>query len=294
MEIRVTVPEPRVVVSPAALDLGAAHQGDTRTARLTVSNQGGSPCEVMVAGDAGWATAAPDRFRCAPGQSVTVTVAADTSRMGLGMHKATLAVRSTAGDWQDEAGVQVALALPWLRTFAHRYRTALTAVAFAIEDGGPRWGLLASIGIVLLICCAVSIPVGGRVVHLAYTELMERGAVFSNTPREVVITVVATPTAEHSTSSSPLTGAQIQEIVSGAPAAETDLRVGDVITAIEKISLDVDHRLADILARYRPGDAISIVFQRQGVTYITRAILGPHPDDASRPYLGIRYIDVPP
>ena len=127
--LRISVPEPQVTVTPAALDLGAAYQGETRTAGLTVSNQGGSPCDVTVAGGADWAKITPDHFRCASGKSVAVTIAADTSRMGIGTHRTAVSVTAEAGGWRQETPVTAEVELPWLKTFARRYRKALAVLA---------------------------------------------------------------------------------------------------------------------------------------------------------------------
>jgi len=127
--VSVVAPEPALVVDTAALDLGAAYQGETRSGRITVSNRGGSPCEVVVGSNPGWAAATPERFRCQPGQSVAVTIAADTSRMGLGIHNTQLTVTAQAGGWRQERPVAVSVTLPRLKAFVHRYRVALTALS---------------------------------------------------------------------------------------------------------------------------------------------------------------------
>lgn len=109
VEIRVTVPEPQIVVNPPALDLGMVRQGKIGAARLVVSNQRGSPCEVTAAADVSWIKAVPDRFRCPVGSNVDVTIQADTGHARLGAHRATLSVRSTVGNWQTQMTVVVTL-----------------------------------------------------------------------------------------------------------------------------------------------------------------------------------------
>ena len=130
--LRITVPEPQVTVTPAALRLGAAYRGETRTAGLTVNNQGGSPCDVKLAGGADWAKITPDHFRCASGKSVAVTIAADTSRMGIGTHRTAVSVTAEAGGWRQETPVTAEVELPWLKTFARRYRMALAGLAVVL------------------------------------------------------------------------------------------------------------------------------------------------------------------
>ena len=130
--LRISVPEPQVTVAPAALRLGAAYRGETRTAGLTVSNQGGSPCDVTVAGGADWAKITPDHFRCASGKSVAVTIAADTSRMGIGTHRTAVLVTAEVGGWRQETPMTAEVELPWLKTFAWRYRKALAVLAIVV------------------------------------------------------------------------------------------------------------------------------------------------------------------
>ena len=113
---------------PGRAGLGAAYRGETRTAGVTVSNQGGSPCDVTVAGGADWAKITPDHFRCASGKSVAVTIAADTSRMGIGTHRTAVSVTAEAGGWRQETSVTAEVELPWLKTFTRRYRKVLAVL----------------------------------------------------------------------------------------------------------------------------------------------------------------------
>lgn len=123
--VTVTVPEPRILVNSKDLNLGTALQGETRSTDFTVSNQGSSPCQISVASSAGWATISPDHFLSAPGRSVQIVVTANSSRMSLGTHKASLAVIAEAGAWRHETLVPVTVRLPWLKTFVRRQRKAL-------------------------------------------------------------------------------------------------------------------------------------------------------------------------
>jgi serine protease Do len=84
-------------------------------------------------------------------------------------------------------------------------------------------------------------------------------------------------------------GALIVEVVPGSPAAEAGLQVDDLIVAIDSVSLDLNHDLADVLAQYAPGDRITVRFWRAGQTEAARIKLVEHPDLARRAYLGVRY-----
>lgn len=90
----------------------------------------------------------------------------------------------------------------------------------------------------------------------------------------------------------PQAGALIQEVVDGSPAADADLRRNDVITQVEDTPIDADHRLADVVSQYKPGDTVSFTVWRGGNTRVVKVTVGAHPDDAKRAYLGVRYSDI--
>jgi hypothetical protein len=92
----------------------------------------------------------------------------------------------------------------------------------------------------------------------------------------------------------PQSGALIQEVVEGSPAADADLRSNDVITQVEGTAIDADHRLADMVSQYKPGDTVSFTVWRGGNTRVVKVTVGAHPDDAKRAYLGVRYSDIAP
>ena len=92
----------------------------------------------------------------------------------------------------------------------------------------------------------------------------------------------------------PQAGALIQEVVEGSPAADADLRRSDVITQVEHTPIDPDHRLADVVSQYKPGDTVILTVWRGGSTRIVTVTVGAHPDDAERAYLGVRYSDIAP
>ncbi len=92
----------------------------------------------------------------------------------------------------------------------------------------------------------------------------------------------------------PRTGALIQEVLPNTPAAEAGLRVGDMIIRVDNTPVDARHRLAAIIAQYKPGDKVSLTVWRPGDTRTLTATFGAHPDDAQRPYLGVMYVELPP
>jgi membrane-associated protease RseP (regulator of RpoE activity) len=84
-------------------------------------------------------------------------------------------------------------------------------------------------------------------------------------------------------------GALITEVLGGTPAEEAGIRVGDIVTAVDRTPVDRNHELSSILAGYEPGDRVTLTLWRLGQSQALRVILGEHPDIAGTPYLGIRY-----
>jgi membrane-associated protease RseP (regulator of RpoE activity) len=88
-------------------------------------------------------------------------------------------------------------------------------------------------------------------------------------------------------------GAVVQEVVTGSPAEDAGMAIGDIITAVDGTPIDANHRLADVVGQYQPGDRVKLTILRAGATKSITATLGENPQDSTRPYLGVRYADVP-
>ncbi|MHB0876243.1 MAG: PDZ domain-containing protein [Anaerolineae bacterium] len=90
-------------------------------------------------------------------------------------------------------------------------------------------------------------------------------------------------------------GATITYVEPGGPAELAGLTRGDVITAVDSVRIGLDQDLADVIGTYDPGDTITIEYRhwRTGQSDTTTVRLGEHPDDSSRPYLGIEYSTTP-
>jgi S1-C subfamily serine protease len=86
-------------------------------------------------------------------------------------------------------------------------------------------------------------------------------------------------------------GALVQEVVAGSPAEAAGVQVGDIITEVDGMPIDANHRLADVVSQYQPGDPVKITVWRAGATKSITATLGENPQDSTRPYLGVRYTD---
>jgi S1-C subfamily serine protease len=88
-------------------------------------------------------------------------------------------------------------------------------------------------------------------------------------------------------------GALVQEVIVVSPAEAAGVQVGDIITSVDGTPIDANHRLADVVGQYQPGDRVKLTILRAGATKSITATLGENPQDSTRPYLGVRYADVP-
>ncbi len=86
-------------------------------------------------------------------------------------------------------------------------------------------------------------------------------------------------------------GAIIQEVIAGSPAEDAGVAIGDIITAVDGTPIDANHRLADVVSAYQPGDRVKLTVWRAGATKGITVTLGENPQDGTRPYLGVRYTD---
>jgi hypothetical protein len=84
-------------------------------------------------------------------------------------------------------------------------------------------------------------------------------------------------------------GAVIVEVISGTPADDAGLQLGDVVVRVDRAPVDASHDLADLLAQYEPGDRVALGVWRAGEIIRVRVTLVEHPDRRGEPYLGIRY-----
>lgn len=81
----------------------------------------------------------------------------------------------------------------------------------------------------------------------------------------------------------------ITEVMEGSPADKAGLRRGDIILAVDGERLSQTYSLADALSKHQPGDKVKLTVWERGRRREIAVTLAPHPDDASRPYLGVRY-----
>ena len=72
-------------------------------------------------------------------------------------------------------------------------------------------------------------------------------------------------------------GAEIIEIAPGSGAADSTLRVGDVITAVDGDDITEPSSLGAAIARYQPGDTVTVTVDRNGQTSEATVTLGTRP-----------------
>jgi serine protease Do len=90
-------------------------------------------------------------------------------------------------------------------------------------------------------------------------------------------------------------GALVISVTEGSPAERAGLEVGNVITAIDDVSLDDQEDLAVLIGERDPGDTVQLTLGGvAGDTETLKVTLGRHPDRGGETaYLGITYRMVP-
>jgi len=90
-------------------------------------------------------------------------------------------------------------------------------------------------------------------------------------------------------------GAVIVEVMPDSPAEKAGLQKGDVIVAVDGQKLDAENNLADLIAKYKPGDTVTLEIERPDdkEPFEVTVKLGEHPDKEGAAYLGVRYSAFP-
>ena len=163
-------------------------------------------------------------------------------------------------------------------------------------------GIIVAVGLLLsVVLGAVAGGVAGYFVGreqaraVAGAEVSERSNVEQ---QELVIPWLQTPEAHELPERTPFSrrpnqtaspGAYLTEVTPDTPAERAGLRAGDTILAVndEEVTLAMD--LAQIIRKYKPGDTVTLRYSRDGNEKTATVTLGQHPDDPSRPFLGVTY-----
>ncbi len=72
-------------------------------------------------------------------------------------------------------------------------------------------------------------------------------------------------------------GAKITRVVSGSPASDAGLKVGDVITKLDGSNIESADDLTAAISAHAPGDKVSVALTRAGVTKTIAVTLGTRP-----------------
>lgn len=79
----------------------------------------------------------------------------------------------------------------------------------------------------------------------------------------------------------------INEVIADSVAANAGLQIGDVITAIDDQAVLNNAELIGEIASRSPGTAVRLTIRRGENTLVATILLGTHPDDETRPFLGV-------
>jgi putative serine protease PepD len=128
----------------------------------------------------------------------------------------------------------------------------------------------------------------GRVIGVTAQIKSESGgnegvgfAIPASTVRSVVSQILATGKAEHAYLGIQLDStaeqARIAEVRPGTPAASAHLQAGDVITGIAGRRIDSSEGVQSAIAAKRPGETVSLTYERAGESHTVRVKLATRP-----------------
>jgi putative serine protease PepD len=110
-------------------------------------------------------------------------------------------------------------------------------------------------------------------------------AIPSNTIQSVVTQLISSGKAEHAylgVSLSPAgPTARIAGVRSGTPAAKAGLKTGDVVTSLAGTPVSTSDELASAISAHKPGDSVSITYERDGQSHTVTLTLANRPSSAS-------------
>ncbi len=97
------------------------------------------------------------------------------------------------------------------------------------------------------------------------------------------------PATSEPTNGAPPTGAQVKWVDIPSAANKVGIRQFDIITVFDKVPVDRNHFLADLIASKRPGDVVQLTVVRGDQTLELSTQLRGSPQDNNIAYLGVRY-----
>jgi 2-alkenal reductase len=72
-------------------------------------------------------------------------------------------------------------------------------------------------------------------------------------------------------------GAYVTDIAANSPASQAGMQQGDIISSIGGVALDGTHDYINLLYNYKPGDKVSLVYNRNGQNTTVQVTLGTAP-----------------
>ena len=106
-------------------------------------------------------------------------------------------------------------------------------------------------------------------------------AIPSNTVHSVVTQLISTGKAQHAflgvTIDPTAPNARIAGIRSGTPAANAGLKKGDVVTSLGGKTISTPDELASVINSYKPGDSVTVTYQRGGQSHSVQVKLATRP-----------------
>jgi putative serine protease PepD len=108
-------------------------------------------------------------------------------------------------------------------------------------------------------------------------------AIPSNTARSVASQLIAGLTVPHAflgvslNANAVVTGAVVKAAETGTPAANAGLKAGDVITELGGVPITSYDDLSAVINSHKPGDTISLTYQRNGTSHTVKVKLTTRP-----------------
>ena len=82
---------------------------------------------------------------------------------------------------------------------------------------------------------------------------------------------------------------RITEVITGSPAERAGLQKDDLIINVNDIRLDLRNTLTEVIARFKPGDEVTLKIKRDNAERQVKVRLGENPERKGAAFLGIRY-----
>ena len=80
-----------------------------------------------------------------------------------------------------------------------------------------------------------------------------------------------------------IAGEGVMEVTAGTPAEEAGLQAGDVITAVDGVTIDGDHQfINEAIMNHKPGDTVTLTIDRNGQSQDITVTLGTRPADLTQ------------